>query len=155
MKYTIIAILITGIATIIGCQHGKGNNGLVKNISSTDDDESHNMGQNCMNCHKSGGDGEGKFVVAGTAYHKGNDNTNPNGFIELYTEPAGKGTLVKRLEVDGKGNFFTTENMLFGSGLYPVAIGANGSKEYMLSPTINGACNSCHGVSQDKIRVGN
>ena len=108
MKYTIIAILITGIATIIGCQHGKGNNGLVKNISSTHDDESHNMGQNCLNCHKSGGSGEGWFSLAGTVYDSLKTATLPNSTVKLYSGPNGTGSLIGIIEVDGLGNFYTT-----------------------------------------------
>jgi hypothetical protein len=45
------------------------------NISEQGDDESHNMGQNCMQCHKLGGEGEGCFVVAGTVYDTLSTNT--------------------------------------------------------------------------------
>src|SRR6478735_2875906 len=32
---------------------------------------SHNAGQDCMSCHKSGGGGKGIFTVAGTVYQNG------------------------------------------------------------------------------------
>ena len=38
------------------------------NISTTNGNRSHNMGQNCMSCHKSGGQGDGWFTAAGTMY---------------------------------------------------------------------------------------
>ena len=38
------------------------------NISATGGNKSQNMGQNCMHCHVSGGEGEGYFTAAGIAY---------------------------------------------------------------------------------------
>ena len=51
---------------------------------------------------------------------------------------------------DAKGNFYTTETIDFGSGLYPVLQG-NNSTNKMSSSITTGQCNSCHGVSTDKI----
>jgi hypothetical protein len=100
------------------------------NISIAGDDESHNAGQNCMQCHYDGGEGEGCFVVAGTLYDSLQQNTKMSGSIEFYTEPNGQGQLIKTVAIDTKGNFFTTD--LFNlQGLYPVAVGTNGSKQYM------------------------
>ena len=122
------------------------------NISIAGDDESHNAGQNCMQCHYDGGEGEGCFVVAGTVYDSLQINTKSSGTIELYTEPNGQGQKVKTVAIDTKGNFFTTD--IFNlEGLYPVAVGTNGSKQYMGSALTSGQCNSCHGVSTNKIWV--
>ena len=119
------------------------------NISSYNESESHNMGQNCMNCHKSGGDGKGWFQVAGTVYDTLLSKTNPNTTVQLYTDS--KGTNLKyTVQVDALGNFYTTETIDYGSGLYPVVVGKTISK-HMSSPVTSGQCNSCHGVSTDKI----
>ena len=53
------------------------------NISIAGDDESHNAGQNCMQCHYDGGEGEGCFVVAGTVYDSLQQNTKTSGSIGL------------------------------------------------------------------------
>ena len=108
------------------------------------------MGQNCMNCHKSGGEGKGWFNVAGTVYTAGLSNTYPNTTVKLYTGPNGTGTLKYTINGDAKGNFFTTETIDFGSGLYPVVQGTSTAK-YMSTTTTTGQCNSCHGVSTDKL----
>lgn len=123
------------------------------NISRYGDDDSHNMGQNCMNCHKSGGQGEGWFNVAGTVYNAAFTNVQPNGTVKLYTGPDGTGTLKYTIEVDGKGNFYTTENIDFGSGLYPSVTGTSGDVQYMGTSITTGACNSCHNVTTNKIFV--
>lgn len=120
------------------------------NISSYNETESHNMGQNCMNCHKSGGKGKGIFQAAGTVYDSTLSVTLPNTTVYLYTEQGGNGTLKHTVEVDGLGNFYTTESIDFGDGLYPTIKGATTSK-HMSSPITSGQCNSCHGVSTSKL----
>lgn len=118
-------------------------------ISSTSE-SSHNMGQNCMSCHVKGGKGEGWFQVAGTVYGTSGNATNPNSTIHLYSAPNGGGTLKYTLLVDKSGNFYTTETIDFGSGLYPSVAGKTATA-HMSSSTSSGQCNSCHGVSTSKI----
>lgn len=114
-----------------------------ENISYIGGNESHNKGQDCMQCHKDGGDGEGCFIVAGTVYDSLQVNTISSGTVDFYTEPNGMGQKIKTVEIDGKGNFFTTD--IFNlQGLYPVVTGPTGSKKYMGSPLTSGQCNSCH-----------
>jgi cytochrome c553 len=120
------------------------------NISEQGDDDSHNMGQNCMQCHKLGGEGEGCFVVAGTVYDTLSTNTLTSGKIELFTGPDGTGNLVHTIQVDSKGNFYTTENFDI-TGLYPVLTGPSGNKSYMGSSLTSGQCNSCHGATTSRI----
>lgn len=121
-------------------------------ISEYNDDESHNAGDNCMICHLQGGDGEGWFNVAGTVYDESLASVYPNSTIHLFTEANGEGTLVYTIEVDAKGNFYTTEDIDFGSGLYVSVEGTEVTK-YMLSPVTVGACSSCHGSSIDRVWV--
>ena len=122
------------------------------NISSAGQDESHNMGQDCMNCHHDGGNGEGCFIIAGTAYNQ-SSQLYPNVSVKLYTQPNGGGELVLTLTGDENGNFFTTESVNFAGGLYPAVTGQSGVTSFMSGSVSQGACNSCHGANDDKIRV--
>lgn len=123
-------------------------------ISSYNDDDSHKNGQNCMSCHSSGGSGEGWFNVAGSVYDSSKINPYPNAVVKLYSEPNESGTLIKLIEVDGKGNFYTTERINFENELYVSVTDTNGNSKIMNSPISTGACNSCHGTSFDNIWVG-
>lgn len=145
---TISLSLILCMAFIISCEKEEGEN--EKKISRYNETESHNMGQNCMECHKSGGSGEGWFNLAGTVYDEALANPYPNATLKLYTQPNGGGELKYTLEVDGKGNFFTTETIDFGTGLYP-SVKGNSQTRNMVSAINNGKCNSCHGSSTDRI----
>lgn len=151
MRIKIFGVFSLIIFVVFSCN--KDNNST--NISATGSKKSHNVGQNCMSCHISGGKGEGWFQGAGTVYDSLLTKVNPNGFIELYTEPDGAGVLVKRIPVDGLGNFYTTESISFVNGLYPSVVSSTGKKKFMASSISNGACNACHGISQDKIWVSN
>jgi hypothetical protein len=93
-----------------------------------------------MTCHT--GD-----VVAGTVYDLGLENIAADATLYLYTGADGTGDLVETIEVDANGNFYTNQSIEFGEGLYPVIESAGGEKNYMPISTLNGACNSCHGVS--------
>ncbi|HAF30185.1 MAG TPA: hypothetical protein DCG75_14180 [Bacteroidales bacterium] len=115
-----------------------------------EEDESHNTGQNCMSCHIAGGSGEGVFSVAGSVYDNSKESVLPNASIRLYTDANGTGNLVATLLSDKNGNFYTTETIDFGSGLYVLAEGNTTSKN-MISSITSGACNSCHGVNVDRI----
>ncbi|MEX1188345.1 MAG: hypothetical protein WED33_03740 [Bacteroidia bacterium] len=126
-------------------------NELTTNISEANSSQSHNSGQNCVNCHKKGGDGDGWFTISGTAYAQ-NNVTASNVVVNLYTQPNGKGELRKTINGDLLGNFYTTDIQAFGGGLYP-AISYNGQTSYMSSSILQGACNSCHGISTDRISV--
>lgn len=142
-------ILSVALFVLFACEEEGGNE---TKISTSLSDDSHNAGQNCMKCHKSGGEGEGWFQAAGTVYHSNGTTTNSNAVVKLYTEPNGGGELVATIEVDKKGNFYTTEDIDFSSGLYPQLEGINKTK-YMTVPTITGACNSCHGVTEAKLTI--
>lgn len=121
------------------------------NISSHGESDSHNMGKNCMECHNSGGSGEGSFTVAGTAYDSTLAHTYANVTVKLYSQQNAGGSLIATIVGDANGNFYTTENINVGAGAYPIVYGANGSK-YMHSQITSGACNSCHdGNTTDKV----
>jgi hypothetical protein len=136
------------VITFISFQSCKKRTSETK-ISAHNKSESHNMGQNCMSCHVSGGKGEGWFQVAGTVYDTLLSKTNPNTTVQLYSDS--KATNLKyTVQVDALGNFYTTEKIDFGSGLYPVVVGKTISS-HMSTPITSGQCNSCHGVSTSKI----
>jgi hypothetical protein len=138
------------VSLFAACEKENGNETL---ISSNNDDESHKMGENCMNCHVQGGSGEGWFNVAGTLYNSAQTSTYPNGTVKFFAEPNGVGTAIKEVEIDSKGNFYTTENIDFGNGLYVGVFGTNGEQKFMVTTVSTGACNSCHGITTDKIWI--
>jgi len=144
-KLNLLAVLSFTLL-VVSCKR----NEKATNISSYNDTESHNMGQNCMECHKTGGKGKGIFQTAGTVYDSTLAVTLPNTTVYLYTEQGGNGTLKHTIQVDGLGNFYTTESIDYGNGLYPTIKGPTSSK-HMSSPITSGQCNSCHGVSTAKL----
>lgn len=148
MKHLIIAMI--SISLLAACEK-EGGDGNATLISRNNDDESHKQGQDCMNCHVQGGSGDGWFQLAGSVYDHTLTNAYPNGSVKLTTESNGSGTTVKTIETDSKGNFYTTETIDFGIGLYVGVYGTNGEQKFMLSKITSGACNSCHGITADMI----
>jgi hypothetical protein len=136
--------VITGIIGMlllfVAC---KKNSGTIENISSHNANKSHNMGANCMECHKSGGIGKGEFLIAGTVYLNDLSTPYPNTSVYLRTEPNGGGAILYTLQVDANGNFYSTDPIDFSEGLYPNVAGETTTK-HMGQPITNGACNSCH-----------
>jgi hypothetical protein len=149
----IFMFVVFMFSVMVSCENDDDDNeGNDAMSSSYNDNESHNAGQNCMSCHSSGGKGEGNFTIAGTVYNASGSAVSPNATVKLYTGPNGTGSLVKTIEVDGKGNFYTTNSIDFGTGLYVTVTGKSGSVSTMSSSINTGQCNSCHN-SSDKITV--
>lgn len=142
-----LSLLIAGALLLSQTSCEKEGGSSSTNVSTTNGNRSHNMGQNCMNCHRNGGQGDGWFTAAGTMYKADLINFQPNTTVYLYTGPNASGNLVATLNVDAKGNFFTTNAIDFSSGLYPVAKGPSGTLHYMSQVTRTGACNGCHNGS--------
>ena len=138
----IIVVGLTVIAGLYSCEKESGENET--KISSYNSSESHNTGENCMDCHKSGKSGEGWFTVAGTVYQEDKSTAYPNATVKLYTGANETGSLKATLEVDKKGNFYTTENIDFSNGLY-VSVEGSATTKHMDSSISTGKCNSCHG----------
>ena len=149
-KILTLITLIVGILILLPSCESDDNEGNEEMVSSYNETESHKMGQNCMSCHKSGGEGEGWFNLAGTVYEDDKSTTYPNATVKIYDEPNGVGSLIGTIEVDGLGNVYTTNNIDFGSGLY-VSVSGDAETIYMIGPVTSGQCNSCHGVSTDRI----
>lgn len=114
---------------------------------------SHAQGENCMACHQAHGPGPGRFTAAGTLHDEVGDPL-ADGLVELRTGPDGNGELVARIEVDGLGNFYTTDPLpLPDASLFPTVYGPDGvARNYMPFPTSSAACNVCH-VGSFTVRV--
>jgi hypothetical protein len=145
-------LFITWFSFILFAACEKENENETK-ISQNYSDESHNFGQNCMSCHVSGGSGEGWFTVAGSLFDYMQTNPYSNGSVKFTTLPNGTGLPVKTIEVDSKGNFYTTEEMDFGNGLFVGVFGRNGEEKFMNAKITDGACINCHGLSTEKIWI--
>ena len=147
-KIVWLSLLLAAMMYGSSCNHEGRNE---RKVSTFYSDESHNTGENCMNCHHSGGEGEGWFAAAGSLYKPDLSTKNPNATVYLYTGPNGTGDLKATLFGDAKGNFYTTEQIDFSGGLYPMVKSANDSIQYMSDAITIGACNSCHGITQDRM----
>jgi len=117
--------------------------GITLSGSSAGSNNSHKMGQNCMNCHYPGGSGEKVWQIGGTVYNQEGTTPTPNAIIKFYTGPNGTGTLKYTLSADAKGNLYSKGPVDFTGGLFPAVSGSTGTN-YMSSSISTGACNSCH-----------
>ncbi len=129
---------------------------IMKNaIESTVNGDSHNAGKNCMSCHHDAKNEahEKWWYIAGTAYDNASAPARSGGSVELWTKPNRTGEKVYELKIDGSGNFFTQKIINFKGGFYPVVIANNGNIKAMTTQTVQGACNSCHGVTEGVITI--
>lgn len=146
MKNLSFALAVFMLLVLFSCENEES--GEQRDLTSTAlSSESHNNGLNCMDCHKSGGQGDGWFNLAGSVYNSTQTVPYITASVELRTEQSGAGTLVQRVEVDQNGNFYTTNPVDFGTGLYASVVGGINTK-YMTAMVTTGACNSCHNASQ-------
>lgn len=143
----LLALPLLVMVVLLSCEKENENETKISTYNSSD---SHNAGQNCMNCHTRGGEGEGWFEVAGTVYDSQKTNTYPNATVRLYSGPDGTGDLIATLQVDNLGNFYSTEGINFGSGLF-VSVQGETQTRYMPVSLTTGQCNSCHGNSTGRI----
>jgi hypothetical protein len=152
MKSNSFLLVAFGVGLIalsfMGCR--KDRNCNESNNSASGENRSHNFGQNCLNCHTSGGEGEGCFQAAGSVTDGTILTHVVSGTVKFFTEPNGAGQLKYSIPIDSKGNFYTTESISI-NGLFPAIIGPSGVAHYMSSSVSTGACNSCHGVSTSKL----
>jgi len=138
-------LLLFAVTALFSCEKEDMENET--KISTYGSADSHNTGQNCMECHKSGGDGEGWFTAAGSVYNSALTSPYANGTINLTTEVRNTGITKASIEIDQNGNFYTTEPISFADGLYVSVTGASGTTKYMSQKITTGQCNSCHDVS--------
>ncbi|MEM7162294.1 MAG: hypothetical protein AAF487_07610 [Bacteroidota bacterium] len=114
-------------------------------ISGHNKSESHNKGLNCMTCHYSEGQAvEGIYSLAGSAF----GNTQ-NADVELYASSSASEPF-HIIEIDQFGNFYTTEPIEFGDGLFVAVRAENGDISFMQDPIMNGQCNLCHGTNVEE-----
>ena len=146
-------ILIALLFSFMGCKKTTGTN---KTATSTHNStSSKNMSGVCQNCHTSGTSTSGWWTVAGAVYTKDFSSVSPNGTLYFYSQPNGQGTLRATLEVDGKGLFYTSNVLpIFPPDTsYVQIVGAFGDIQNMVQFVTSGNCNSCHGVTRQKIWV--
>jgi hypothetical protein len=157
MKLQIKLSVLSGLLLLmVACSHYDELQ-TSKEESKNGEEESHNQGRDCMQCHKAGGEA-GKFDnkkwwnIGGTIYTNG-FTPSSNGKVYLYTQPNGQGELKYVIEVDALGNIYTNQIIDFRGGLYPYVVSATGGVAYMSSALPHGKCNSCHGVTTERITV--
>ena len=114
-------------------------------ISNSTKDESHHFGKNCMDCHHSAGPGEGWFTLAGSV--SGSSNVTS---IELFYDTIASAN--HKVEVDKKGNFYTTNEIDYSTP-YFVGIRSNNIIKYMKSKISVGQCSLCHGATTSTLNV--
>lgn len=112
---------------------------------------SHRAGQNCLEsgCHSVGDAGGSEFYVGGTVY-RSNGSPQTNATIRLYVHNTN--TLVKTLQTDGSGNFYTTDVIselhIPGGpavvGVDAVLEGPSGGMRTMPGVVSDAHCNVCH-----------
>jgi hypothetical protein len=105
----------------------------------------HNVGMDCLACHKIGGGGKGVFTAGGTVFQAGTSTGAAGVSIKLYTAADHSGTPVASFTSEVSGNFHSQSTIDFGTGLYVTITSATGSSS-MMTPVTSGACNSCHGA---------
>lgn len=137
------------IVVVSGCNHYDDiqRSGIV----SSQDEESHNEGQNCMTCHHDSKNeaSEKWWYVAGTLYEdNAGNNEAKEGLVQLWTGPLATGTLLCSLPLDKEGNFYTQKIIDFQGGYFPIVIYKNDTfpmPEKVTGNFLNESCNSCHG----------
>ncbi|MCF8427776.1 MAG: hypothetical protein K9H61_10025 [Bacteroidia bacterium] len=149
-KVLVLAVFMT---FVFACSHVDEINANLEESSS--DEKSHNAGENCGSCHNVSGSEAvreaGWWTVAGTVYSSGN-SPQTNATIELWEKPNKQGALIKRLVSDKIGNFYTNQIIDFKGGCYPsITVGSN--TKYMNQKYEGGSCNSCHGVTTNKLEI--
>lgn len=144
------SFLLLLIAAIPACKHGKCQGG---GYSAEGDDESHNAGADCMSCHHPDGEGEGCWTIGGTVYDSAGSEPSAAARFQLFTKPLGQGSMVLQLHSDALGNIYSSDEVLFGNGLFPAVINANGDTAFMTGAIHDGACNRCHGQSTEVIKL--
>ena len=102
--YTFLFCAFIGSIILLATPSCKKNKDCTEtNIGTSGGDDSHNFGMNCMNCHKSGGEGKGCFTVAGSVSNSSLTSPLTAGTVKLYTAANGGGTLKHSIQIDSKG----------------------------------------------------
>ncbi len=147
-KLSITVSLVT-LLFLPSCKHGKCEDGG----SSSSSRSSHNAGENCRSCHHPDGPGEVCWNIGGTVYdHQGTQPVTA-AQVRLFGGPQGTGGVKYQLQSDRNGNVYTSEDITFGIGLFPAVINSSGDTAFMTEAINDGACNSCHGITAERIKL--
>ncbi|MDZ4757885.1 MAG: hypothetical protein SGJ10_07090 [Bacteroidota bacterium] len=155
MKKKNIVILLFAAFLFWTCKHTIADVTSLKDTyySTTGDTESKNMNGDCTSCHEHQS-GSKKITLGGALYKE--DRTTAykdGGVINLYSQPGGQGSLLKTIQVDNEGNFYSNANYKISTPYYVEVVSVAGNKAYMGQALAYGSCGSCHGVNTDKIFV--
>jgi hypothetical protein len=144
----VLAILVFISVSLFfsGCS---GNNSTSPSNSTTV--TGHNVGQNCLTCHVSGGQSsENVFTLGGTIFKDAAGNTiSPGTVVDFFSGPNGTGTLLFSLVADSSGNIHSSQAINFTAGIYPAIVMPGGTMRYMPQVAKQGSCNStgCHDIN--------
>lgn len=160
-KYFWVVFGVLGALLLAACGGGGGGGSATSNKTGSGASSSasslvagsHNAGQDCLTCHRTGGSGasKGVFTVAGTI-NKPSGGAQVGATVRLYVHNTN--TVVKSLVTDGSGNFYTTDSISafiprtgqqFADGA-DVEVTAGGTIRTMPGVITSGACNGCHGA---------
>ena len=148
-KLIVISFMLTVLSiSFFSCEKEGGCGDT--NISASGGNDSHNSGQNCMQCHTNGGKGEGCFSAAGSVYNSALISPVNSGKVEFFTQANGAGQLMYTIQLDSYGHFYSTADMTL-VGLFPRVTGPTGTQQSMSTGLSSGKCNTCHNVSTSKI----
>ena len=137
----------------ISCER-QGTGKCTETNISTVNRSSHNRGDDCTTCHKSGKEGRGCFSICGSAFKSDKITPIQNAVMVLFSKDE-NGNITdasKAIPIDKSGNFYTTETISF-AGKYPAII-SNGDTSIMGGAlTSSASCNKCHATNgaQDPI----
>jgi len=135
---------------VFGCNLKNDNSNLV--MSTYGSTKSHNVGEDCMRCHISGGDTGLEFSIAGSVYDSNLNIPYPNVTIVLFSDSDLSSIPLETLEVDSKGNFYSNIPIDWQNGLF-ASVSNNNNIRNMNSTIFEGSCNSCHGSSISNINI--
>ena len=144
----ILILVISIIAS--NCDLNKNNsNSIMSTYGSID---SHRAGEDCMECHKSGGDAGIVFSIAGTIYHTNSNIVFSNTSVTLFDDIDVNNIPLEIFEVDGKGNFYSNIPIDWQNGLF-VSVSIANQVKRMNGTIFDGSCNHCHGVDIPYINI--
>ncbi|MBM3404028.1 MAG: hypothetical protein FJY10_03965 [Bacteroidetes bacterium] len=148
--FSYLSLIALIVPVLTGCTD-EDDNGVIVLVSQRYDKYSHKAGHDCSECHRTNGAGIGWFTVSGTVYDSTLSNPYPNLWVYLRSGPDEMGELYKIIEVDGFGNFYTTQGPGFEYPLYPSVMDSLNRTVFMNQAITHGNCNSCHGETTDRI----
>jgi len=144
---------VFGIMLFVSCSDNYSTSPDNLMISFNDEEKSHRHGENCMDCHSTGQSEKHEFNIAGSVFTDNGESPVVNGLVKFYEEPKGEGRLVYAVEIDAKGNFFSTEGIEVEEGVYPAIESTTGNMYFMLTEVETGACSNCHSQSGIKLVI--